>query len=116
MIHGNEIIFGYGDILVNSSFDTIYFQTVIPKFEIGTCLKYTNRKIQKYGTAISITFRTLQEIDTAISMFREVSSKRSSLIFKEYLFNFSKYNPVCVDTILTCLFIIRQSFQLPVIC
>lgn len=111
-INNKIFYFGFGDILVNScEMPFIRFTGIVPPLEIGTVVDQdTLADLDSATETIEIKFDSLKEAYNFKHMLERVSIFNSSFEYGGYTFDFSNYNELSIQVLLTHINSVITSF------
>lgn len=106
------IYFGYGDVQVGSNFITLSFTGIKPPLEVGTRITdevVRENNIECITEPITFKFTDLTELHYFQHNLKATDGATSVFfIYKDYIFDFSKYNIESINIILRHIDCIRH--------
>lgn len=113
MINNKTIHFGYGTIWITTAINQICFSHIKEQYECGDAVNPDNTSVIQ---TIRFTF-TYEEFIKFEELIRKVLDKEIlSFEFKNYIFDFSKWNVGSVYSCLQSIDCIRQMYLVPLAC
>ena len=108
--------FGYGDICVGFDLFNLTFREFEPPVEVGTWIK-DKSKVNWLSEKFSIPIIQYEEAEQLIELLDSMDGKNNfKFEFKDWTFNFSNWNPKCIEVLKDRVKHIRSNLLLPLAC
>lgn len=116
-MENKTIYFGYGDICVNYTLNSIRFIEIIPPVEVGQSIPYEIMDRATIKSVITIKLNTIEKLIDFRNTIKTINGKDClQCTYNDYILDFSNYNKKSINVLLTQLEKLIQIIILPIAC